>query len=279
MRWISFSGEFAFLSVGSTAQGIVAVGGGAYGIIAIGAFGSVGVISFGMNAVGSVAAFGMNAAAPISISLINGLGVFSAAGVNGWGTWTRAGTNSTGLISDGGVNTDQSFVPTVFVIVILIVVSSVLRGARAPRHPAGTVPFRRFVRSETSAEAAVTARLVSVREDAIELADAAEAAAVTADEPVLAAARALIATGRATPRPVVAHLSRGEESVQEGDEARYRERPRHTKRVVLRCSAVEPAPDSGKWLPRSLAEVQWVIAWTARLSAIVAVLAVVWALT
>lgn len=277
MRWVSTTGEFAFLSFGSSARGIIAVGGMAHGVIAFGAIVSVGVCAVGMNAVGSVVALGMNAAAPISLSLINGVGIYTRAGVNGWGAWSQAGTNSTGLTAEGGVNTDYSVLPAVVVLALMLVISSVVRGKRTPRvRPAG-VDLRSFVRSEGPFEAEVDARLVAVGAGALELASGSERVSAQASESLVARARAIATVGKAKRVWVVAQLARLEERMPVDAEVSYRERPAETTRAVVRCLAIAPAPEPESWLPKDSGEVQWVIAWTARIAAVAAIALLVWA--
>lgn len=273
VKWLSTSGEFAFLSVGGTAQGVIAIGGvAAHGLVAIGGVASAGVISIGMNAVGSFFALGMNTAAPISLSLINGLGIYSAAGVNGWGAWTDAGTNSTGMSSHGGVNSDFSVLPAIVVIAILLIVSSVARGKREPRAQPGTLPLRRFMRSPKLDAGEVRARLVATHDEAIELADGNLRVSVAGSEPMLSHARALGIRSKI----VIAHLVRVEEVVPDGREVGYRESPGETTRVTVRCLDLAPAPAPESWLPKDADEVQWVIAWSARVAAVVAIALLVW---
>jgi hypothetical protein len=274
VRWVSCSGEFAFLAFGGTAKGIIAIGGVAHGIVAIGAIASAGVISIGMNAVGSVAAVGLNAAAPISLSLINGLGLYSVAGVNGWGVWTHAGTNAAGISSHGGVNTSYSVLPGVVVILILIAASSVLRGKRAPRGKSGAIPLRRFVGSALT-EARVRARLMAAPDGAVELADGGPPIVFRADASLAARARAVVEAAP-TAVPVFARVAQVEERVVTEEEASYRERPAETKSVVLLCTAIEPAPEPESWLPKDASEIQWVIAWSARVAAMVSIALLVW---
>jgi hypothetical protein len=265
VRWVSTSGEFAFLSIGGIAKGIIAIGGVAHGVVAIGGIASAGVISIGMNAIGSVVAVGMNSVAPISLSLINGLGIYSAAGVNGWGAWSHGGTNASGLAGHGGVNTSYSVVPAVLVIGLLIVLSSVVRGKRGWRAKSDLVSLRRFVRSPELREEKVNARIVAVRDDGVELRDGAFQLSLRADPRLVARAR-----GIATPY-VTAHLARVEERVPVAAEVSYRERPPETERVVLSCVEIEAAPEPDGFLPKDEGEVQWVIAWTARAAAVVSI--------
>ncbi len=76
--------------------------------------------------------------------------------------------------------------------------------------------------------------------------------------------------------PVVVDLRRVDEQVvEEQREASYRERLQQTTRTVVRCLEIEPAPERETWLPKDGPEVQWVIAWTARLAALVAIVLVV----
>lgn len=275
VRWVSLSGEFAFLSVGGSATGIIAVGGNARGVVAIGAIASAGVISIGMNAIGSVAALGMNTLAPISISLINGLGLYTYAGVNGWGAWSTAGTNSTGLWTDGGVNSGHSVLPAVLVIVIMLVVSSAVRGKRTKRKPVTALPLRRFIRSPELLEVKAVARLTAIRGEDLELTDGRELVTARASESLRQHARALIAAGETKAPEVVASVARVEERVPGTAEVGYRDRS-ETTRVVVQCLEIEPAPEREGWLPKDADEVQWVIAWSARIVAVVATGALAW---
>jgi hypothetical protein len=276
VRWFSSSGEFAFFSVGGVARGIIAVGGVAHGVIALGAIASVGVISIGMNAVGSVAAFGMNALAPISLSLINGLGIYSVAGVNGWGAWSYASVNSTGLFGHGGVNSDHSVVPAVLTVAILILLSSLVRGRRERRVRLHVMPLRSFVRSLVLAETPVSARLAAVRLDAIELADGRERLVIPGNELLTGRALAIAEASKSGAPPVVATLVRSEETVAVAQEVGYRERPPETTRTVVRCVAIEAPPRSEGWLPADALEVQWVLAWSARIAAVVSIALLAW---
>ncbi len=87
LQWVSLKGEYAFLSVGGTARGIIAIGGVAHGFVAGGGALSVGVSSIGTNALGSVIAPGLNAAAPSTLSILQGPGVANADRVRGGGGW------------------------------------------------------------------------------------------------------------------------------------------------------------------------------------------------
>jgi hypothetical protein len=273
VKLYSSNGEFALLSFGSTARGVIAIGGAAYGIIAIGAVGSAGVIAVGMNAFGSVAAFGMNAVAPISFSLINGLGLYTRAGVNGYGAWATAGTNAAGVVSDGGVNNSISWIPTVIVIVALLVISSALPGKRAKRERDPTPTLREFLSSPELESAKVRARLRGVREGNVELQDGPASQEIDANAETRELAEALW-TGK--PRDVIAELVRVEESEPVSRELSYRERPQSTTTTVTRCVGLELAPEPEGWLPKDLDEIQWFIAWSARLSVAVAVGLLVW---
>jgi hypothetical protein len=276
VKWVSTSGEFAFLSFGGTAKGIIAVGGTAHGIVAVGGFLSIGVISIGMNAVGSVAAFGLNAAAPISLSLINSIGVYTLAGVNGWGAWSKASTSSTGISSHGGVNSDYSVLPAVFIVIALIIGSSVARGARDPRAHGDAQRLRKFARSKDLAAAKVSARLVAVLDNSIALEDHPERLVAEVDDTVRRSADA-IADAASTDSPrVIAHLERTSEFVPVSGEASYRARPAEAVRVFLRCVDIERDPAESSWLPKDANEVQWVIAWTARISVVATILMVAW---
>jgi hypothetical protein len=272
VKWVSTSGEFAFLSFGGSAKGIIAVGGMAHGVVAIGGFLSIGVISIGMNAIGSVAAFGMNAAAPISIALINGVGVYALAGVNGWGAWSQAKTNSTGISSQGGINSDHSFVPAVLIVIALIVASSVARGARTPRGGATAARLNQFSRATGTAVREVIARLVAVRNGSIELEADGERLTAEIHESAQRSAQALWDGSRSGPPRVLAHLARTIETVQVSAETDYRTRPAETERTVIHCADIQRAPPQASWLPQDEMEVQWVIAWTARIAAAVTIL-------
>lgn len=276
MKMVSMRGEFAFFSFGGSAHGIIAVGGMAHGVIAFGGILSFGVVSIGMNAIGSVVAVGMNTAAPISISLINGLGVYTLAGVNGLGTWARAGTNSTGAISSaGGVNSHHSVLPSVIVIVALIVASSVARGAREPREKHPTL--RSFVRSRDRDDWHVTAQLKGVKDDdTVELADGDAHVVARLDEPRARSARALASDEE--PVDVLVHLLRTRELVRVGSETGYRARPEEEEREVIQCLDIQRAPRREHWLPKNRDEIQWTIAWTARIAVVVTILVLVIAL-
>lgn len=276
MRWFSGSGEFAFVSFGGVARGIIAVGGTAHGVVAVGGIASVGVISIGMNAAGSVVAFGMNAVAPISFSLINGLGIYSRAGVNAWGTWSHAGTNATGAFSRGGVNSNHSWLPAVIVILLLLGLSSVLRGKRERRGPS-VLRLRRFLSTPAMAEAKVRARLRAVHPDAIDLADAGHEVSAVADGPTVREATSIRRSSSGRAPAVLVELRRTEERVLDErprQEASYRQRPEEVTRTILRCTAIE-APPRKAWWPQDAGEVQWVLAWTARLAAVIAA-GVIW---
>lgn len=272
MKWVSLSGEFAFLSFGGSAKGIIAIGGMAHGIVAIGGILSIGVISIGMNAVGSVAAFGLNAVAPVSLSLINGLGVYTLAGVNGWGTWSRAGTNSTGLVSRGGVNSDSSILPAIIVIVALIAASFVARGTRESR--SRDKRLRDFEPNEPVVQP-VSARLIAVRDDSIELMDGSKHLVVEVEEPVLRSAHAIVEGSSEEPPRVLVTLVQVVEKVQVAGETSYRARPAETEHSFVRCADIQRAPPGDHWLPKDPMEVQWVIAWTARISAVVTIVLLV----
>jgi len=280
MRWVSFSSEeFAFLSIAGNAQGIIAIGGVARGVIAIGGIASVGVVSVGMNALGSVAAFGMNAAAPISLALINGVGIYALAGVNAWGALSTAGVNASGISGRGGVNTSMTMLPAIVVIAALVVGSIVVRGSRASRAGPASIRLERFLRSPALSEARVRANLVAVRDAAIELADGNRTVTLdVADSSIVERARRLAASEELAPSLLV-EVERVEEVVQTNDaNADYRHRPDATRREVLRCLDVGLAPPPGGWLPRDSDEVQWVIAWSARIAALVSLIVVIWRL-
>lgn len=272
MRWVSRNGEFAFLSVGNNARGIIAVGSVARGVLALGGGASVGVISIGLNAAGSLVAIGVNAVAPISISAINGLGIYSLAGINSWGVWAYGGTNSSGVITPGGVNSGQTWLPAVFVITLMLVLSSFFRGKREPRTSDGLLSLRRFIATPELAEARVRARLVQVDGDKLELVDGRRYLTASMTGSTARNAAAISGSGKLA-TTVIADLVRTEERAFESQPPRepsYRERPRQTTRVMVLCNRVLPAPPSS-WMPKDAGETQWVIAWTARLAALVAV--------
>ncbi len=270
MKAVSFSGEFAVLSIGGSAKGVIAIGGTAYGVIAIGGIASAGVISIGMNSIGSVVAVGMNAAAPISISLINGLGIYTLAGVNGWGAISGAGINALGLTTDGGVNNDVSVIPALVVIAALIAAAFMVTGERAPRTGLPTISLRKFVRSSID-EADVRAKLLAVRDEELELAGSGERIVVDADARLVAAARALT---EANERPrVVVHLLRTEEIVREAEQTGYRDAAPATTRVVVRSDSIAMAPPS-RWLPESESELSWLVGWTIKLAALGSIITV-----
>src|SRR5258706_16327498 len=92
MRWVSFrANEFAFLSVGGQAQGIIAIGGMAHGVVAVGAFLWGGGVSSGIDAGGSGPAVGLGRGAPRSWVLISAVGIYVQAETNWCGTWETAG--------------------------------------------------------------------------------------------------------------------------------------------------------------------------------------------
>lgn len=270
MRWVSLSGELAFLSIGGSAKGIIAIGGTAYGVIAIGGIAAGGVVAIGMNAAGAVAAFGMNAVAPISFSLINGFGIYCVAGVNGWGGWTEAGVNATGVTPDGAVNTDQSLWPAVALAVALLVASLLLRGERIVRGNPMTLPLSRFLRSTGVEAAEVRARLVAVHDDRIELAQGGELAVFVVDASLATRARSM--SGAA----VFVSVSRVEEELIDADESGYRDRPDATTRTVLRGRSIERAPSPARYLPKTDDELLWIIGWSARIAALGSIIALLW---
>jgi len=274
VRWYSSNGEYAFFAVGSVARGVIAMGGVAHGVVAIGGFVSVGVISIGMNAIGSVLAVGMNAVGPVALSLINALGFFVLAGVNGWGAWTRAGTNAAGLSASGGVNSDLSIVPAVIVILLGVVLSSVFHGRRQRRKGPNAISLQAFLRDSSTTEALVITGLSHVPDDGVALAERGEVVSCRADSAVIEQARRVAAGAVTDPVRVLALLSRSEEEVPDASapEGGYRERVRQTRRSVVLCSSVEPAPPEETWLPKDTEEMQWVVAWSTR-AAVVAMLA------
>jgi hypothetical protein len=265
VKAFSTSGEFAFVSFGANAKGIVAIGMMAHGVIAFGGVLAIGVVSIGMNAIGSVCAVGMNAAAPISISAINGIGVWTLAGVNGWGTWTRAGTNASGVVSDGGVNSWPSLIPSLIVFVALVVASFVAPGKRERRTK---LPTLRDFLAAPDTDRHVTAWLGALDDGAtLELED--EGARVHAElsEPAARSARAILEGGPSEPQRVLVHLEQATVTVHTGGDAGYRDRPEREERVVVRCLDLQRAPAVEHWLPKDRHEIQWTIAWSARIAA------------
>lgn len=250
MRWFSREGEFAFLSVGPIAQGVVAVGGIAHGVVAVGGIASAGVISIGLNAVGSVAALGLNAVGPVSLSLINGVGVLTLAGVNGWG-WNGAAASAAALV------------PGAAVVVLALVLSAVYPGRR---RDAGPPPLRRVVGRLEQGDVEASANLAQVSADGLTLEDRGLALECRVEPEVLAQARRLCAGAR--PVRVVARLTRTEERVRDhATERGYRVRAPERVRAAVACLDLALAPARGTWLPEDAEELQWVIAWSARLSA------------
>lgn len=278
MRWYSNDGEFAFLAVGSTATGIIAVGGVAHGVVAFGGFLSVGFISIGMNAIGTGVAVGLNAAGPVSLSLINGLGVYVLAGVNGLGTWSSAGTNATGVAAHGGVNSNSSPIPTVVVVLALLVYSLVSPGERRPASSFRSVRFRDLLEGDGVPVLPVRARLIAVHADAVELVDRGVSRRVRADPQAVAQARELLDTSMKPRVEVLADLITRVETRHATGETGYRERPATSEEEVLVCVALAASPEPlGPW-PASADELRWVLAWSARVAAIVAVVCLVLAL-
>lgn len=277
MRWVSTSGEFAFLSIGGVARGVIAIGGVAHGVVAVGGVASAGVISIGLNAFGTVAAIGLNAVGPICLSAINGLGIVCVAGVNGWGDWTYALVNAVGLVCHGADNSDHTIVPALVVVGLLITLSYVLRGKREPRGKSDVISLASFMRSAELGEARVRAQLGTVREGVVELADQSGVLALQADVFVTRKAREIVETALDAPE-VLARVARLEERVPDPAEVSYRERPPETKRVAVSCFHLERAPAADTWLPKSPAEIQWVLAWTVRASAAISLALVLWQL-
>jgi hypothetical protein len=230
VRWVSFKGEYAWLSIGGMPTGIVAIGGVARGIVAIGGVFSAGVISVSMNAVGSFAAFGMNAAAPLSFSLINGVGVVTAAGINGWGLLTWAGVNASGLSGQGGVNWSANVGGPIVVILGLVIASLAMRGEWAPRRRSREASLASFLADDRTGDARVRATLRSTRPQAVDLKGAGVELSVEAKEAVATAARRL-----GTDALVIATLSRVLETSPDGEAGDYREGPPMTTRAVVRC--------------------------------------------
>lgn len=274
VRWFSGSGEYALLSVGGAARGVIAIGGMAHGVVAVGGVASVGVVSIGMNAMGSVVAVGMNAVAPISLSLINALGIYVVAGINGWGALTRAGTNATGIAARGGVNSDVSVLPSALVVLLALVLSSVFRGRRNRR--GGPMALGRFRRTVELPEARVSALLGRVEAGRIELIGDGDPLWCRVDARASELGAALVAGAGGGPPSVVAELVRGEEQVLEPrpDGAGYRERMVEARHEVVTCVGLEPAPEPDPFWPKDADEMQWVVAWTARLAAVVSVVAI-----
>lgn len=281
MRWFSSKGEYAFLSIGGTAKGVIAIGGTAVGVVAIGGIISIGAISIGMNSVGTVAAIGMNTAAPISISLINGVGVLSLAGVNGWGAWTRAGVNATSMAGGGGINTAYSIIPALLIIVALLIGSSVIPGRWEPRDSIrrGSVKLRSFLRSKDLGEQRVRGSLRRANDGGIELFDGDETLSILDVERSALESARHIARGKKDPSPVIALLSRSEEdTVAADEEGDYRARPRMNKRSVVRClEIVADEPES--LLPKDTGELTWVLAWSARIATVSSIAMLAWLMT
>ncbi|MBI3203011.1 MAG: hypothetical protein HYZ29_15840 [Myxococcales bacterium] len=266
MRWFSRTGEYAFFSVGGVARGVIAIGGVAHGVVAVGGIASVGVVSIGLNAVGSVVALGMNAVAPISLSLINALGIYVVAGVNGWGAWTRAGTNATGIASRGGVNSDVSVLPAALVVLLTLVLSTVFRGRRS--RGGGPIPLGRFRRAPELSEASVSARLGRVEDHRVELTGDGDPVWCRVDGRVRGLAADLVARSLAGPPRVTAELVRTEERIPDArtDGASYRERIPEIRRELVVCVGLEPAAEAEPFWPKDADEMQWVVAWAARLA-------------
>lgn len=260
MRWFSRTGEYAFFSVGGTARGVIAIGAVAHGVVAVGGVASVGVVSIGLNAMGSVVALGMNAVAPISLSLINALGFYVVAGINGWGAWTRAGTNATGIAVQGGVNTTVSVLPAAVVTLLALVLSTVFRGRRS--RGGGPMSLARFQRAKGLSSARVRARLGRVEDDRIELTGDGDPVWCRVDATVRDRAASLMAGD------VAAEVVRSEERVvgEAPAGASYRERIPEVERELLTCVGLEPAAEKDPFWPKDADEMQWVVAWTARLA-------------
>ena len=273
MRWVSFKdGEFAFLSIARSARGVIAIGGVAHGVVAIGGICSIGVVSIGMNALGTGVAIGLNTFAPISLSIINAVGIYALAGTNSCGTWAGAGVNASGMQTAGGVNNDWSIAPTVVVILVLAIGSLVFRGKRTPR--GFSVSLERFIES-TRATAVVRARLVRIGDGALELrADDLTVSVECPGEGTMADARKLMEDATRPEPMVLVILERREVAVAIAREGGYRDAPETTTEVVYRCTSVSPAPPTPGLLPRDVGEVEWVIAWSARLAAAAGVIAV-----
>ncbi|MCC6903485.1 MAG: hypothetical protein IT377_31230 [Polyangiaceae bacterium] len=269
MRWFSRTGEYAFLSVGGTARGVIAIGGVAHGVVAVGGVASVGVVSIGLNAMGSVVALGMNAVAPISLSLINALGFYVVAGINGWGAWTRAATNATGIAAQGGVNSTVSVLPAAVFTLLALVLSTVFRGRRSR---GGPISLGRFQRANGVARARVRARLGRVEDDRIELTGDGDPVWCRVDAAMRDRAADLLAGAVAGPPHVAAEVVRGEERVagEAPDGASYRERIPEVARELLTCVSLEPAAEEAPFWPKDADEMQWVVAWTARLALVAA---------
>lgn len=267
MRWVAIGkDEFAFLSIGGVARGVIAIGGVAHGVVAIGGALSVGVISIGMNAVGSVVALGMNTAAPVSISLINALGLYVVAGVNGCGAFTRAGVNATGLEARGGTNSEASLIPALLTLAALLVASSVARGSRASRRNRGVITLPRFLRRKPE-RALVRARLRRVTEAGLVLAGAGETLELECeDETTRTVAQRLAEQHPGQEPEVVAELVTGEISTLVPGEVGYRVAPKRETSRTHGCRALAGAPPALGLLPANANEVQWVVAWSARFS-------------
>jgi hypothetical protein len=277
VRWISTKGEFAFLSIGGNATGIIAVGGVATGIVAVGAFVSVGVVSIGMNAAGTVLAAGMNTAAPFSFAAINGLGLYVLAGVNAFGAWATSGVNAMGISAGGGTNSDVTFLPAILMIILLVGGSFVVKGARR-RRVSTTFDFvrlRDFLRDPTLGERRVHARLIGVRDGEIDLGDGGAASTVrVVDASIVDTARHFF-YGPQAPVDVVVRLAREEETVADEAPTDYRAAPHASSLRTIHCLDIEPAPAKENMLPESPAEIRWCLRVSARVAAALAIVAMV----
>jgi len=151
-----------------------------------------------------------------------------------------------------------------------------LRGSREPRAPDGLLPLREFVRTPERVEARVRARLVAVGHDAIALEDGRKLTAIRCSEPVLGQANAVRNSKKERAPWVVADLARVEERVVDAEERGYRARAHESLRSVITCGRIATAPEAESWAPKNPQEVQFVIAWTARLAAFVVIVALFW---
>jgi hypothetical protein len=88
-------------------------------------------------------------------------------------------------------------------------------------------------------------------------------------EPALASHEELLG------KDVIAEIATTERWVADATERSYREPVPGKSETVFRCTALEPAPPRETWLPRDVPELQWVLAWSARLSLAGSIVAVV----
>jgi hypothetical protein len=90
---------------------------------------------------------------------------------------------------------------------------------------------------------------------------------------VLDVARGLPAGAR-----VVAKLVREREEVETAAEDDYRAPPHVETHEILRCTEIAPFTKKRVWRPEDEDELQWVLAWSARVGAALSLAAVIWAL-